>query len=60
MVDYYLHGGREHLNKAVTELVSLVRGPGAAAATPGELLTPADVRSHLDTSCARRCGRERL
>lgn len=48
VVDYYLHGGREHLNQAVTELVSLIRGPGAAAATPGELLTPGDVRSHLD------------
>jgi hypothetical protein len=48
VVDYYLHGGREHLNQAVTELVSLIRGPGDAAATPGELLTPADVRAHLD------------
>jgi hypothetical protein len=48
VVDYYLHGGREHLNQAITELVSLIRAPGAAAATPGELLTPADVRSHLD------------
>ncbi|CDM77204.1 hypothetical protein MSS4_01984 [Mycobacterium marinum] len=48
VVDYYLHGGREHLNQAVTELVSLIRGPGAPAAASGELLTPADVRSHLD------------
>ena len=49
VVDYYLHGGREHLNQALTELVSLVRGPGAAAATPGDLLAPADVGGHLDT-----------
>ncbi|MBS1691212.1 MAG: hypothetical protein JST91_03205 [Actinobacteria bacterium] len=49
VVDYYQHGGREHLNQALTELVSLIRGPGAAAATPGDLLTPADVRGHLDT-----------
>ncbi|WP_409429177.1 hypothetical protein [Mycobacterium sp. SMC-11] len=48
VVDYYMHGGREHLNQAFTELVSLIRGPEAAVPTPGELLAPADVRSHLD------------
>ncbi len=49
VVDYYQHGGREHLNQALTELVSLIRGPAAVAAAPGDLLTPADVRGHLDT-----------
>jgi hypothetical protein len=47
VVDYYLHGGRDHLNQAVAGLVSIIRGPGSAA-TPGELLAPADVRNHLD------------
>jgi hypothetical protein len=52
VVDYYLHGGREHLGRAIADLVSLIRGagsPGSEDTGTGALLTPAEAGGHLDT-----------
>jgi len=51
VIDYYLGGGREHLDKAIADLVSIISGPGSSSAPhPGAgVLTPAGITSHLDT-----------
>jgi hypothetical protein len=50
VIDYYFGGGREHLDKAIANLVSIVSGPGSSSTQRSGtgVLTPADVRSHLD------------
>ncbi|TXI56463.1 hypothetical protein [Mycolicibacterium mageritense] len=47
VVDYYLGGGREHLDKTIADLTSILRGPGSAPAVPGQLPAPSDMRTHL-------------
>jgi hypothetical protein len=53
VVDYYLHGGREHILEAFKDLASILRtdsslpDPSTADAGTSALLTPAELQDHL-------------